>query len=42
MFEMFSKLFDAVCPLWKDKLSVCSTDNATNMTRDLSEVVTRI
>jgi len=41
-FEMFEKLFDAVCPLWKDKLIGCSTDGATNMTRCLSGVVTRI
>jgi len=41
-FEMFEKLFDAVCPLWKDKLIGCSTDGATNMTGRLSRVVTRI
>lgn len=42
MFEMFCKLFDAVCPLWKDKLIGCSTDDATNMTGHLSGVVTSI
>ncbi len=42
MFEMFEKLFDAVCPLWKDKLIGCSMDGATNMTGRLSGVVTRI
>jgi hypothetical protein len=41
-FEMFEKLFDAVCPLWKNKLIGCSTDGATNMTGCLSRVVTRI
>jgi hypothetical protein len=41
-FEMFEKLFDAVCPLWKDKLIGCSTDGAANMTERLSRVVTRI
>ncbi len=41
-FEMFEKLFDVVYPLWKDKLIGCSTDRATNMTRRLSRVVTRI
>jgi hypothetical protein len=41
-FEMFEKLFDVVCPLWKDKLIGCSTDGATNMTGHLSRVVTRI
>jgi hypothetical protein len=41
-FEMFEKLFDDVCPLWKDKLIGCSMDGATNMTRRLSGVVTRI
>jgi hypothetical protein len=41
-FEMFEKLFDVVCPLWKDKLIGCSTDGATNMTGRLSRVVTRI
>jgi hypothetical protein len=29
-FAMFEKLFDAVCPLWKDKLIGCSTDGAAN------------
>jgi hypothetical protein len=42
MFEMFEKLFDVVCPLWKDKLIGCSTDGAANMTGHLSGVVTRI
>jgi len=41
-FEMFEKLFDVVCPLWKDKLIGCSTDGAANMTGRLSRVVTRI
>jgi hypothetical protein len=41
-FDMFVKLFDAVCPLWKDKLIGCSTDGAANMTGRLSGVVTRI
>jgi hypothetical protein len=41
-FEMFEKLFDAVCPLWKDKLIGCSTDGATNMTGRLSGVMTQI
>ncbi|CAN5968456.1 unnamed protein product, partial [Sphagnum jensenii] len=41
-FKMFEKLFDAVCPLWKDKLIGCSTDEAANMTGRLSGVVTRI
>jgi len=41
-FEMFEKLFDAVCPLWKDKLISCSTDGAANMTGRLSRVVTQI
>ncbi len=41
-FEMFEKLFDAVCPLWKDKLIGCSTDGATNMTGCLSRVMTQI
>jgi hypothetical protein len=41
-FEMFEKLFDVVCPLWKDKLISCSTDGATNMTGRLLGVVTRI
>jgi len=41
-FEMFEKLFDAVWPLWKDKLIGCSTDRAANMTGRLSGVVTRI
>jgi hypothetical protein len=41
-FEMFEKLFDTVYPLWKDKLIGCSTDEAANMTRRLSGVVTRI
>ncbi|KAH9566273.1 hypothetical protein CY35_04G122900, partial [Sphagnum magellanicum] len=40
--EMFKKLFDVVCPLWKDKLIGCSTDGAANMTRRLSRVVTQI
>jgi hypothetical protein len=35
-FEMFEKLFDAVWPLWKDKLIGCSTDGAANMTGRLS------
>jgi len=39
---MFEKLFDAICPLWKDKLIGCSTDKVTNMTRRLSGVVTQI
>ena len=42
MFEMFSKVFDVVCPLWKDKLIGCSTDGAANITGHLSGVVTRI
>ena len=42
MFEMFTKLFDALCPLWRDKLIGCSTDGAANMTGHLSGVVTRI
>ncbi len=41
-FEMFEKLFDVVCPLWKDKLIGCSTDGAANMTERLSGVVTQI
>jgi hypothetical protein len=41
-FEMFEKLFDAVYPLWKDKLIGCSMDRATNMTGRLSRDVTRI
>ncbi len=41
-FEMFEKMFDVVCPLWKDKLIGCSTDGAANMTRRLSGFVTRI
>jgi hypothetical protein len=41
-FEMFEKLLDTVCPLWKDKLIGCSTDGAANMTGRLSGVVTRI
>jgi hypothetical protein len=41
-FEMFEKLFDAVCPLWKNKLIGCSMDGATNMTGRLSRDVTRI
>ncbi len=39
---MFEKLFDTVCPLWKDKLIGCSTNMAVNMTGRLSRVVTRI
>jgi hypothetical protein len=39
---MFEKLFDAACPLWKDKLIGCSMDGAANMIRCLSRVVTRI
>jgi hypothetical protein len=39
---MFEKLFDVVCPLWKDKLIGCSTDGAANMTGRLSGVVTQI
>jgi hypothetical protein len=41
-FEMFEKLFDAICPLWKDKLIGCSTDGAANMTGHLSGVVIQI
>jgi hypothetical protein len=41
-FEMFEKLFDVVCPLWKDKLIGCSTDEAANMTGRLFGVVTQI
>jgi len=39
---MFEKLFDAIYPLWKDKLIGCSTDGVANMTRRHSGVVTRI
>jgi len=41
-FEMFEKLFDAICPLWENKLIGCSTDGATNMIRRLFGVVTQI
>ncbi|KAH9534192.1 hypothetical protein CY35_18G094100, partial [Sphagnum magellanicum] len=41
-FGMFEKLFDAIYPLWKDKLIGCSTDGVANMTRRHSGVVTRI
>ncbi len=41
-FEMFEKLFDAICPLWKDKLIGCSMDGVTNMIKRLSGVVTQI
>ncbi len=41
-FEMFEKLFDDVCILWKDKLIGCSMDGVANMIRRLSGVVTRI
>jgi hypothetical protein len=41
-FNMFEKLFDVVCPLWKDKLIGYSMDGVANMTGDLSGVVTRI
>jgi len=41
-FEMFEKLFDTVCPLWKEKLIGCSTNEVANMTGRLSGVVTRI
>ncbi len=41
-FEMFEKLFDTICPLWKDKLIGCSTDGVANMTGRLSRVVTLI
>ena len=39
---MFSKVFDVVCPLWKDKLIGCSADGAASMIDHLSGVVTRI
>jgi hypothetical protein len=41
-FEMFEKLVDVVCPLWKDRLIGCSTDGVANMIECLSRVVTRI
>ena len=42
MFEMFTRLFDALCPLWRDKLIGCSTDGPANMTGNISGFVTRI
>lgn len=32
LFEFFAKVFDALCPNWKDKLIGSSTDGAPNMT----------
>lgn len=41
-FEMFEKLFDAICALWKNKLIGCLKDGAANMIGRLSGVVTWI
>lgn len=42
MFEVFSKLFDVICLLWKDELIGCSADGAAYITEYLAGVVTHI
>lgn len=42
MYEIVVKLFDVLCPKWKDILIGVSSDGAANMTGRVSGVVTRL
>ena len=42
LFNLFEKVFDALCPQWKEKIIGSSTDGAPNMTGCYSGFTTRL